>query len=75
MATMYTLPGNIFFAVAFGLLLPIHIFLGWKHKTWGFLFGMFSGLLLEVLGYVARVQMHFGYDKFVLYASSEQFYT
>lgn len=27
-------------------------------RTWGFLGGMFGGLVLEIIGYVGRIQMH-----------------
>ncbi|KAH8169445.1 RTA1 like protein [Sarocladium implicatum] len=64
---LYTLEGNAFFAAAFGILLPVQIYLGIRHRTWGFLIGMFAGLLFEVLGYVSRIQMHFGEKKFLTY--------
>lgn len=63
----YSLEGNAFFIAAFAVLLPPQIYFGIRHKTWGFLFGMFSGLLLEVIGYIARVQMHFGERKFLMF--------
>ena len=65
-SSLYELPGNVFFAVAYGLLLPPQIYLGIRYRTWGFLFGMFCGLILEVMGYVARVQLHNGEDKFLV---------
>ncbi|KFA71175.1 hypothetical protein S40288_04692 [Stachybotrys chartarum IBT 40288] len=63
----YTLEGNAFFAAAYGVLLPPQIYLGVKYKTWGFLFGMFAGLLLEILAYVGRVQLHNGEPQFLMY--------
>jgi hypothetical protein len=30
-----------------------------RYRTWGYLAGMFGGLALEIVGYVARVQLHF----------------
>lgn len=64
-----TLAGNAIFLAAFGVLLLLHTFLGIRYRTWGVLVGMFGGLLLEVLGYVGRIQMHynpFRYDAFKL---------
>jgi hypothetical protein len=60
-----SLGGNVFFLACHAALLPIQIFFGIRYKTWGYLFSMFSGLLLEVIGYVARVQWHFGENTFL----------
>lgn len=62
---LYTLEGNAFFAAAYGIFLPAQIYLGIRHRTWGFLVGMFAGLLFEVLAYVSRIQMHFGEGRFL----------
>ena len=32
--------------------------LGIKYHTWGFVAGMSGGLILEILGYVGRIQMN-----------------
>lgn len=53
-----SLAGNALYAGIFGILLLIQIFLGFRYRTWGFLVGMFGGLVLEVIGYVGRIQMH-----------------
>ena len=50
--------GNMFFAVFFGLFIIPQLGLGYWYKTWGFAVGMVMGLVLEVLGYVSRVQLH-----------------
>jgi hypothetical protein len=52
-----SLGGNAFFAAVFGVLLLVQLVLGIRYKTWGFLIGMSGGLILEVLGYVARILM------------------
>ena len=52
-----SLAGNAFFAALFGLCLLPQIFLGIRYKTWGFLIAMAGGLILEILGYVARILM------------------
>ena len=51
--------GNAVFVGVFGLFLPIQIFLGIKHKTWGFMVGLLLGITLEVAGYVARILLHY----------------
>ena len=53
------LPGNIIFLAIFGVLLVPQIFFGIKYKTWGYMAGMLGGILLEIIGYVGRVQIHF----------------
>ncbi len=52
-----SLGGNAFFAALFGVCLLIQLGLGIRHKTWGFLISMTGGLVLEIIGYVARVLM------------------
>lgn len=54
-----TLAGNALYIAIFALLLLVQIFLGIRYHTWGFLGGMIGGMILEVIGYVARVQMHY----------------
>ncbi len=61
---------NMFFAVFFALFIIPHIGLGIWFRTWGFMVGMVIGLILEVLGYVSRVQLHdnpFANNPFLLY--------
>lgn len=62
----YVLGGNLFFLIAFSILTPIQIYFGIRHKTWGFLFGMFCALVLEILGYASRVGLHYGNDLFLM---------
>ena len=65
-----TLAGNVFFLALFGLALLWQCILAIRYRTWGYLFGMFGGLVLEILGYVGRVQLHynvFSEPKFVNY--------
>ncbi|EAQ86735.1 hypothetical protein CHGG_07988 [Chaetomium globosum CBS 148.51] len=52
-----SLAGNALFAAIFGLCLLPQIYLGIRHKTWGYLIGMTGGILLELLGYIARILM------------------
>jgi hypothetical protein len=54
-----SLGGNAFYISVFSLAMIFHIFFGLRYKTWGFMIGLFCGLVLEIIGYTARVQMHF----------------
>jgi hypothetical protein len=64
-----TLAGNITYLALFGFLLIPHCFLGIRYKTWGFMGGMFGGIVLEILGYIGRVMLHsnpFDFNAFLL---------
>jgi len=50
-----TLAGNVTYLAIFAALLIAQIGLGVFYKTWGFLLGMFAGLVLEVIGYAGRL--------------------
>ncbi|KAB8337086.1 hypothetical protein FH972_021390 [Carpinus fangiana] len=54
-----TLAGNVVYLAIFALLLTPQVFLGIRGKTWGYMVGMVCGLILEIIGYAGRVQMHF----------------
>ncbi|KAH8697445.1 sphingoid long-chain base transporter [Talaromyces proteolyticus] len=49
--------GNGLLLAIFGLLIPAQIYMGIRYRTWGFMAGMFCGLVLEVFGYVGRLKM------------------
>ncbi|KAL4744120.1 RTA1-domain-containing protein [Aspergillus similis] len=51
------LGGNGFYVALFALLIPVQIIVGFRTKTWSFMTGTVCGLLLEVLGYAARIKM------------------
>lgn len=53
-----SLPGNALYLSIFAIYLVAQVGLGIRYRTWGFMGGMVGGLILEVLGYLARVQMH-----------------
>lgn len=61
-----SLGGNVFYLCCHAFLLLPQVFLGVRYKTWGFLFGMFSGHVLEIIGYTARVRMHYGEQSFLM---------
>ncbi|MCJ1316820.1 hypothetical protein MMC15_002141 [Xylographa vitiligo] len=54
-----SLAGNALYLAIFALLLFVHVFLGIRFRTWGFFGSIVGGLVLEIIGYAARVQMHF----------------
>ncbi|ERF73299.1 hypothetical protein EPUS_03132 [Endocarpon pusillum Z07020] len=51
--------GNALYASLFGAFLTGQLFLGIHHRNWGFLLGMFGGIVLEIVDYNARIQMHY----------------
>ena len=53
-----TLFGNALYAAIFAIFLVPQVWFGIKFKTWGFMAGLLGGLLLEIMGYIGRVQMH-----------------
>ncbi|KAI9800820.1 MAG: hypothetical protein M1825_003603 [Sarcosagium campestre] len=68
-----TLEGNALYLTIFAILLPLQIFLTFRHRTWGYGAGMVAGLILEVCGYIGRILMHhspWARDPFLLYIVS-----
>ena len=62
--------GNASFLAIFGFLLFLHVGLGIRHKTWSYLVAMVCGLILEVVGYIGRLQLHddpFNFNFFIEY--------
>jgi hypothetical protein len=67
-----SLNGNAFLASFFSLLILFQIILGIYYRTIGFSIAMSCGLILEVIGYIGRVQMHFNpfiQQPFMMYVS------
>jgi RTA1 like protein len=65
-----TLPGNAIYAAIFGLYIVAQLYLGIKHRTWGYMVAMILGLALEVVGYVGRIMIHispFDNNNFLIY--------
>ncbi|KAH6608396.1 hypothetical protein Trco_001742 [Trichoderma cornu-damae] len=52
------LGSGIFFAIGFGILAVASIVLGIWKKTYSYAVGLSIGLILEILGYVGRIQLH-----------------
>lgn len=62
--------GNIIFAGVFALLALVQVIQGIRYKTWSFLFLILPGLLLEFMGYGARIGLHYNpflKNQFLLY--------
>jgi hypothetical protein len=53
------LAGNVLYMSIFSVCLVVNIGIGAWHRTWGYLVSMVFGCVLEVLGYMGRVKMHF----------------
>jgi hypothetical protein len=53
------LAGNVLYLAIFSIVLAFQVFLGIYYRTWGYMAAMSGGLILEIIGYIARVQMHF----------------
>jgi len=49
------LGANIFFAAAFAVVGLVHIYLGVRWKSWGFMAGMLLGCASSIIGYVGRI--------------------
>jgi hypothetical protein len=64
-----TLAGNVTYLAIFIVLLVIQVGFGVRYRIWGFLVGVFGGLVLEILGYIGRVMLHnnpFIFNSFLL---------
>ena len=60
---------NVTYLACFAVILLGQLGFGIRHRIWGFLAGMFCGLMLEILGYAGRVMLHdnpFKLNSFVL---------
>lgn len=61
--------GNLAYLLIFAACLLAQVVLGLLFRTWGFLFGMLFGCLLEIAGYVGRLLLHsndFDFNYFVM---------
>ncbi|KAL4864582.1 hypothetical protein BDV12DRAFT_176017 [Aspergillus spectabilis] len=64
-----TIPGNSVYIALFGALLVIQAIQCPFYRMWGFSGSMIAGLVLEVLGYAARILFHddpFNFDYFLM---------
>lgn len=63
---------NATYLAIFAVLLIMQTIMGLRFRTWGYVIGMFCGLILEVIGYVGRIRMRddpFDLSTFLLYVS------
>lgn len=54
-----SLGGNVFYLAVFAAALIAQTSLGIYYRTWPFLAALVGGEVLEIIGYVARIQMHY----------------
>ncbi|KAJ4141555.1 Envelope glycoprotein gp160 [Fusarium equiseti] len=54
-----SLAANIVFVALFSLIGFVHVYLGIRWKSWGFMTGMLLGCISEVIGYVGRIMMYY----------------
>ena len=54
-----SLVGNALYLGIFSLVLFIQGHLGLYFRTWSFLAAIMGGEVLEIIGYIARIQMHY----------------
>ncbi|KAH8598984.1 RTA1 like protein-domain-containing protein [Bisporella sp. PMI_857] len=68
-----TIGGNSFLAALFAVCFIAQGYLGFKHRTWGFMVAMMLGTLTEVIGYIGRIMMNnnpFSKSNFVIYLTT-----
>lgn len=53
------LPGNLFFATLFGLLIIPQLAMAIRYRIKGYAVAMIFGLAFEVIGYTGRIQLHY----------------
>ncbi|KAH7170218.1 RTA1 like protein-domain-containing protein [Dactylonectria macrodidyma] len=64
-----SLAANVSLAALFGALGLIHLFLGVRWKSWGFMGGMLAGCISELVGYIGRVMLYnnpFSFNAFMI---------
>jgi RTA1 like protein. len=57
-----TLAGNALFLALFSIAMVLHLVLGVWYRTYSYLIALGCGLLLEIIGYAGRINLH--YDPF-----------
>ncbi|KAK8063207.1 hypothetical protein PG996_007859 [Apiospora saccharicola] len=65
-----SLPGNVLYAVLFGLILLPNAFFTVRARTWSFGVWMSLGLIGEIVGYIGRIMLHqniFSFNGFLVY--------
>ena len=70
-----SLPANAFFLAAYAVVGLVHIFLGVRWKSWGFMVGMLLGCISEIIGYVGRIILYnnpFSFNGFMIQISKSK---
>jgi hypothetical protein len=68
-----SLAGNAFYLALFVVLLAAQAVLVVRYRTWGYFAGLFGGLVLEIIGYLGRIQLHnnpFRFDPYLEYVTT-----
>ncbi|CZR62987.1 related to RTA1 domain protein [Phialocephala subalpina] len=50
---------NTFYLTYFGVILIVQVLQTWRFRAWSFSIPVMSGLILEIVGYAGRIQMHY----------------
>jgi hypothetical protein len=53
-----SLGGNALYAAIFGIYLVANVYLGMRHRAWGYMAAMFFGLAGETIGYTGRILLN-----------------
>ena len=53
-----SLPANILFLVLFAAALVLHMYLGFRWRSWWFMAFMIAGCVSEMIGYAGRIKMY-----------------
>jgi hypothetical protein len=53
-----SLGGNALYAAIFSIYIIANLYLGIRHKAWGYMAAMFFGLVGEVIGYIGRILLN-----------------
>lgn len=67
-----SIPANVVFICVFALSMLVHIYQGWRTRTWGFMACMICGCILEIIGYIGRLIIHhnpFDFNGFLMQIS------
>ena len=52
-----SLAANSTFLALFAIIGLVHIYLGYRWRSWGFMVGMILGCLSEIIGYAGRIML------------------
>lgn len=67
-----SIPANSVAIAIFGLSFIVNVVQGCYYRTWGFMAGLLSGCILEIVGYIGRIIIHdnpFDFNGFIMQIS------